>query len=144
MLRAPGQEALYIVVNAANERIRLRYLHMSPQQFDANGMVSGRFVREGEVIGKVGNFFQARARHDLSPSFRHAGADKYGWVFVNPYMTLVAAYERLIRGRGEEIKEPEIRENIADRTGLPSPIRRRRRSPLDADQVRPQSRQKRL
>ena len=30
---------------------------------------------------------------------------KYGWVFVNPYMTLVAAYERLIGGRGTEIKE---------------------------------------
>src|SRR5262249_52475716 len=28
-----------------------------------------------------------------------------GWVFVNPYMTLVAAYERLIRGRGQEIRQ---------------------------------------
>src|SRR5262249_62355129 len=44
---------------------------------------------------------------------------KYGWVFVNPYMTLVAAYERLIRGRGQEIREQapeprqhEIREDI--------------------------------
>jgi hypothetical protein len=25
---------------------------------------------------------------------------KYGWVFVNPYMTLVAAYKRLIQGAG--------------------------------------------
>ena len=30
---------------------------------------------------------------------------KYGWVFVSPYMTLVAAYERLIRGRGLELRE---------------------------------------
>ena len=30
---------------------------------------------------------------------------KYGWVFVNPYMTLVAAYERLIEGRGIEIND---------------------------------------
>jgi hypothetical protein len=37
---------------------------------------------------------------------------KYGWVFVNPYMTLVTAYERLIRGRGQEIKEQDAREDI--------------------------------
>ncbi len=30
---------------------------------------------------------------------------KVGWVFVNPYMTLVAAYERLIGERGTEIKD---------------------------------------
>ena len=30
-----------------------------------------------------------------------------GWVWVNPYMTLVAAYERLIGGRGTEIKPGE-------------------------------------
>ena len=28
---------------------------------------------------------------------------EFGWVFVNPYMTLVAAYERQIGGRGSEI-----------------------------------------
>jgi hypothetical protein len=30
---------------------------------------------------------------------------KYGWVFVNPYMTLVAAYERLIGARGTQLEE---------------------------------------
>jgi hypothetical protein len=30
---------------------------------------------------------------------------RYGWIFVNPYMTLVTAYERLIGERGQEIKE---------------------------------------
>ena len=29
-----------------------------------------------------------------------------GWVFVNPFMTLVASYERLIRGRGTQMAEP--------------------------------------
>ena len=33
---------------------------------------------------------------------------KYGWVFVNPYMTLVAAYERLIHGRGTEVKDEPV------------------------------------
>jgi hypothetical protein len=26
-----------------------------------------------------------------------------GWLWVNPYVTLVSAYERLIRGRGRQI-----------------------------------------
>ena len=121
VLRAPGQEALYIVVNAANERIRLRYLHMSPRQFDADGMVSGRFVREGEVIGKVGNFFRHERATTYHLHFDMQVPTKYGWVFVNPYMTLVAAYERLIRGRGEEIKEPEIPDNIAVAPAEPDP-----------------------
>ena len=31
VLRAPGEIALYIVTNTANERVRFRYLHMSPE-----------------------------------------------------------------------------------------------------------------
>ena len=29
----------------------------------------------------------------------------HGWVFINPYMTLVAAYERLIGGRGQVVND---------------------------------------
>jgi hypothetical protein len=105
VLRAPSQEALYIVVNAPNERIRFRYLHMQPRQFDADGMVSGRFVREGEVIGKVGNFFRRERATTYHLHFDAQVPTIHGWVFVNPYMTLVASYERLIRGRGQEIRE---------------------------------------
>jgi hypothetical protein len=32
---------------------------------------------------------------------------KAGWVFVNPYMTLVSAYEQLIGARGTEIKDSD-------------------------------------
>jgi hypothetical protein len=112
VLRAPSQEALYIVVNAPNERIRFRYLHMLPKQFNADGMVSGRLVREGEVIGKVGNFFRRERGTTYHLHFDVQVPTKYGWVFVNPYMTLVASYERLIRGRGQEIREQEFREDI--------------------------------
>jgi hypothetical protein len=107
VLRAPSQEALFIVVNAPNEHIRVRYLHMLPKQFNADGMVSGRLVHEGEVIGKVGNFFRRERGTTYHLHFDVQVPTKYGWVFVNPYMTLVAAYERLIRGRGQEIKEQE-------------------------------------
>jgi murein DD-endopeptidase MepM/ murein hydrolase activator NlpD len=105
VLRAPSQESLYIVVNAPRERIRLRYLHMSPKQSDAAGMVSGRLVQEGEVIGTVGNFYRREGATTTHLHFDLQVPTRYGWVFVNPYMTLVAAYERLIRGRGQEIKE---------------------------------------
>ena len=112
VLRAPTQEALYIVVNAPNERIRFRYLHMFPRQFNADGMVSGRLVHEGEVIGKVGNFFRRERATTYHLHFDMQVPTKYGWVFVSPYMTLVTAYERLIRGRGQEIKEQDAREDI--------------------------------
>lgn len=105
VLRAPNQEALYIVVNAPNERLRFRYLHMQPKQFDADGLVSGRLVREGELIGKVGNFFKRERATTYHLHFDVQVPTKYGWVFVNPYMTLVASYERLIRGRGQEISD---------------------------------------
>jgi len=120
VLRAPGQEALYIVANAPNERIRFRYLHMLPRQFDADGLVSGRFVREGEVIGKVGNFFRRERATSYHLHFDIQVPTKYGWVFVNPYMTLVASYERLIRGRGRELMEPEIEAEVPT-ASIPSP-----------------------
>jgi hypothetical protein len=124
VLRAPHQEALYIVVNAPNERIRFRYLHMSPKKFDADGLVNGRLVREGEVIGKVGNFFQRERATSYHLHFDIQVPTKYGWVFVNPYMTLVASYERLIRGRGREIEEQEIREDIPTASIPPVPAPR--------------------
>src|SRR6267154_2397071 len=65
------------------------------RQFDANGLLSGRFVREGEVIGKVANYFKRERGTTYHLHFDVQVPTKYGWVFVNPYMSLVAAYERL-------------------------------------------------
>jgi hypothetical protein len=112
VLRSSSQEALYIVANAPNERVRFRYLHMLPKQFNANGLVSGRLVHEGEVIGKVGNFFRRERATTYHLHLDMQVPTKYGWVFVNPYMTLVAAYERLIRGRGQELRDEENREDV--------------------------------
>ncbi len=112
VLRAPSQEALYIVTNAPNERVRFRYLHMLPKQFNADGMLSGRLVHEGEVIGRVGNFFRRERATTYHLHFDMQVPTKYGWVFVNPYMTLVAGYERLIRGRGQELRDGENREDV--------------------------------
>jgi hypothetical protein len=103
VLRAPGEIALYIVTNTTNERVRFRYLHMFPKFLDQDRMVSGRAVHEGEVVGKVGNFQRRERATTYHLHFDVQVPTKYGWVFVNPYMSLVAAYERTIQGRGREL-----------------------------------------
>jgi murein DD-endopeptidase MepM/ murein hydrolase activator NlpD len=103
ILRSPRQEAAYLFVNSANEHIRFRYLHMSPRKMDADNLLSGRRVDEGEVIGEVGNYSMREAGTSYHLHFDVQVPTRDGWVFVNPYMTLVAAYERLIGERGTEL-----------------------------------------
>src|SRR5262249_62192557 len=64
---------------------------------------SGRVVHEGQVIGKVGNFFRRERATTYHLHFDVQVPTRYGWVFVNPYMSLVAAYERAIQARGREL-----------------------------------------
>jgi hypothetical protein len=105
VLRGAGRELTYLFVNVPGEHIRFRYLHMNPKMLDADGVLSGRAVREGELIGKVGTFDRREFGTTYHLHFDTQVMTKYGWVFVNPYMTLVAAYERLLGARGREIKE---------------------------------------
>ena len=52
-----------------------------------------------------------------------------GWVFINPYMTLVAAYERLIGGRGQVVNDAMFatprRHRVAADGGTAAALRRR-------------------
>ena len=103
VIRSQRQQAATLQVNSRNEHIRFRYMHMSPSAMDADGILNGRHVAEGEKIGVVSNFLD----HPNGTS-RHLHFDvqvftRDGWIWVNPYVTLVSAYERLIRGRGLEI-----------------------------------------
>ncbi len=82
-------------------------MHMNPAAMDADGLLNGRSVDEGEKIGVVSNYLD----HPNGTS-RHLHFDvqvftRDGWLWVNPYVTLISAYERLIGGRGREIG-PEI------------------------------------
>ena len=108
ILRSPRQEAAYIFVNSANEHIRFRYLHMNPRRMDADNLLSGRRVHEGEVIGQVSNFSIREAGTSYHVHFDIQVPTRHGWVFVNPYMTLVAAYEQLIGERGTELADPSL------------------------------------
>jgi murein DD-endopeptidase MepM/ murein hydrolase activator NlpD len=103
VIRAPKQQAATLQINTPNEHIRFRYMHMNPAALDADGVLNGRSVAEGEKIGVVSNYLN----HPNGTS-RHLHFDvqvftRDGWLWVNPYATLVSAYERLIRGRGREI-----------------------------------------
>ncbi len=104
ILRSPKLEALLMFVNAADAHLRVRYIHMSPKRMDADGLLSGRQVKRGEVLGQVGNFDNIANGTSNHLHFDLQVPTKVGWVLVSPYMTLVAAYERLIGARGTEIK----------------------------------------
>ena len=105
VLRAPGDEALYLVVNAPGEHIRFRYLHMNPALLDTAGMVSGRTLTEGEVIGAADDYERYQGGTTYHLHFDVQVPTRDGWVYVNPYMTLVAAYERLIGARGKVVDD---------------------------------------
>lgn len=104
ILRPRKQEAIYLFVNTTGAHLRLRYIHMSPRQLDAAGVLSGKVVHEGEALGRVGNYNEHERGTTYHLHFDMQVPTKVGWVFVNPYMTLVAAYERLIGARGTEIR----------------------------------------
>lgn len=104
VLRTRKQEALYLFVNAPDAHLRLRYIHMNPKRLDADGIVSGHALREGAPVGEVGTFDRFERGTTYHLHFDMQVPTKAGWVFVNPYVTLVAAYERLIGARGTEIK----------------------------------------
>jgi murein DD-endopeptidase MepM/ murein hydrolase activator NlpD len=108
ILRSPRQEAAYLFVNSANEHIRFRYLHMNPHKMDADNLLNGRRVSEGEVIGEVSNFSMKENGTSYHLHFDMQVPTRYGWVFVSPYMTLVTAYERLIGQHGTELADPTV------------------------------------
>lgn len=122
ILRAPGQEGLMIAANAPGSHLRFRYLHMNPKLIDEDGFLSGRVVREGETVGKVGNYSGREGGTSYHLHFDMQVPTKDGWVLVNPYMTLVTAYEHLIGGRGEQIREIEDASRLDADVGQTSSI----------------------
>jgi murein DD-endopeptidase MepM/ murein hydrolase activator NlpD len=114
VIRSPGQQAATLQINTSTEHIRFRYMHMNPSSMDADGVLNGRRVAEGEKIGVVSNYLD-----HPNGTTRHLHFDvqvftRDGWRWVNPYTTLISAYERLIRGRGREIgPEPPVAAAVA-------------------------------
>ena len=107
-LRSAGDEAIYIVVNRPGEHVRLRYLHMNPRLLDAAGLVSGRKLAAGAVLGLADDYDEHQGGTTYHLHFDMQVPTRRGWVFVNPYMTLVAAYERMIGGRGRLVSDASL------------------------------------
>jgi hypothetical protein len=118
VIRALKQQAATLQINTAKEHIRFRYMHMNPASLDADGILNGRHVDEGEKIGVVSNYLD-----HPNGTTRHLHFDVQlftgdGWIWVSPYVTLISAYERLIRGRGHEVG-PDIAATPAVARALP-------------------------
>jgi hypothetical protein len=103
LIREPKQQAATLQVNTRNEHIRFRYMHMDPSTMDADGILNGRHVDEGEKIGVVSNYLDRPNGTTRHLHFDVQVFTRDGWLWVNPYVTLVSAYERLIHGRGREV-----------------------------------------
>ncbi|MFO1111080.1 MAG: M23 family peptidase [Bradyrhizobium sp.] len=114
VIRAPKQQAATLQINTRNEHIRFRYMHMNPSAMDADGLLNGRRVNEGEPIGVVSNYLDRPGGTSRHLHFDVQVFTRDGWLWVNPYVTLISAYERLIGGRGREIgNEPVTAATIA-------------------------------
>ncbi len=123
--RTRGNLAAYIVVNTKNDFVRFRYLHMNPHFMDDDGLLSGREVSEGEIIGKVATWGDFEKGTSYHIHFNMQVFSKVGWVWVNPYMSLVLAYEHQIGGHGTEIKPGDPVPPIPDKKPLiahPEPV----------------------
>jgi murein DD-endopeptidase MepM/ murein hydrolase activator NlpD len=103
VIRLAKQQAATLQINTRTEHIRFRYMHMNPSAMDADGLLNGRRVNEGEKIGMVSNYLDRPNGTSRHLHFDIQVFTRDGWLWVNPYSTLVSAYERLIRGRGREI-----------------------------------------
>ena len=100
----PAYPGLYLIVNNASEHLRFRYLHMNPAFLERDGMVTGREVREGDRLGMMGTYLGSVGGTNYHLHFDVQVPTRDGWLFVSPYMTLVAAYERALGRFGTEIK----------------------------------------
>jgi murein DD-endopeptidase MepM/ murein hydrolase activator NlpD len=106
ILRESWNDSFFLSVNAQGERLRFRHLHMHPRRLDEDGIFSGRMVTEGQRLGTIGNYNRRPGMTTTHLHFELQVPTRDGYVRVNPYMTLVAAYEHLIGARGSEVGPP--------------------------------------
>lgn len=103
IIRTAKREAATLLVNTQTEHVRFRYMHMNPEQLDTDAVFNGRRVAEGEKLGVVSNYQDYQGGTTSHLHFDVQVFTREGWLWVNPYVTLISAYERLIGGRGREI-----------------------------------------
>ena len=93
---------LRLMYDDPNNKFYYMYLHMSPKALKEAHMKRGKTVpvTAGQWIGKVGNFDKAVANQTTAHlHFEIRRGDNIGQP-LSPYMTLIRAYERLIKAQG--------------------------------------------
>ena len=103
IIRSLRQQGVTLLVNTRDEHVRFRYMHMNPARLDKDGILDDRRVSEGEKIGLVSKYMDHLGGTTTHLHFDVQVFTRDGWIWVNPYVTLISAYERLIGGRGREI-----------------------------------------
>lgn len=103
VIRSAKDQAVTLQVNSGTEHIRFRYMHMQPSAMDADGLLNGRMLSERQQIGVVSNYLDHPNGTTRHLHFDMQVFTRDGWIWVNPYVTLISAYERSIGGRGREI-----------------------------------------
>ncbi len=103
LLRSAQAQAMTLLVNERGEHIRFRYMHMNPSHMDADGMLNGRRVSEGEKLGLLSNYQDHPGGTTAHLHFDVQVFTRDGWLWVNPYVTLIASYEHLLGARGREV-----------------------------------------
>jgi hypothetical protein len=73
LIRSLRQRAATLQINSRTEHIRFRYMHMNRGRMDADGVLNGRRVAEGEKIGVVSELPRLSQRHHAASAFRCAG-----------------------------------------------------------------------
>jgi hypothetical protein len=121
LIRAPKQQGVTLQVNTQTEHVRFRYMHMNPAAMDADQILNGRHVEEGEKIGVVSNYLDRPNGTSRHLHFDVQVFTRDGWIWVNPYVTLISSYERLIRGHGREL-EPQPAASAAVAHAMPSDV----------------------
>jgi murein DD-endopeptidase MepM/ murein hydrolase activator NlpD len=81
---------------------------MTPSRMDADALLNGRSVNEGEQIGVVSNFQDFPGGTTSHLHFDLQVFTRDGWLWVNPYATLIASYEHLLGARGTEIPSEPV------------------------------------
>jgi hypothetical protein len=101
--RVKDAQALYLFVNSSSERFKGRYLHMNPEAMNRDGLIARKLVKEGEILGKAGNYLDYPFGTTSHLHFELMVPTREGWVHVDPYSSLIVSYEWLIGQRGREI-----------------------------------------
>lgn len=121
LIRSRGQQGATLLVNTGGEHFRVRYMHMNPTAMDADSVLSGRRVAEGEQLGRVSNYQDHPGGTTTHLHFDVQVFTRDGWLWVNPYVTLIAAYERLLGKRGLPYPGAAELSEVTPRTLQPSP-----------------------